>query len=175
MTTQATTHQPGRVTTTVKGVLGEKLGMTQVWDENNKVVPVTVVKAGPCVVTQIRTPETDGYDAVQIAFGAANLRKVTKPMQGHFDKAGVTPRRNIVELRTADAGEYSLGQELGDLLLVVLELGLESLHELDGSAGDPGCAKCQPGARIPTPGSDTTLCPSALTVPVPTTSQAPAE
>lgn len=113
MTTQATTHQPARVTATVKGVLGEKLGMTQVWDENSKVVPVTVVKAGPCVVTQIRTPENDGYDAVQIAFGAANLRKVTKPMQGHFDKAGVTPRRNIAELRTADAGEYTLGQEIG--------------------------------------------------------------
>ncbi|HEX6197795.1 MAG TPA: 50S ribosomal protein L3 [Jiangellaceae bacterium] len=110
---QATSHQPGPVTATVKGLLGEKLGMTQAWDENNQIVPVTVVKAGPCVVTQIRTPETDGYEAVQIAYGAANLRKVTKPMQGHFEKAGVTPRRNIAELRTADASEYTLGQELG--------------------------------------------------------------
>ena len=99
--------------TNVKGVLGEKLGMTQVWDDNNKVVPVTVVKAGPCVVTQVRTPETDGYAAVQIAFGAIDARKVNKPMTGHFSKAGVTPRRHLVEIRTADASEYTLGQELG--------------------------------------------------------------
>ena len=95
-----------------QGLLGEKLGMTQVWDENNRVVPVTVVKAGPCVVTQIRNSEIDGYEAVQIAFGAIDPRKVTKPMAGHFAKAGVTPRRHLVELRTDDASEYSLGQEL---------------------------------------------------------------
>jgi large subunit ribosomal protein L3 len=99
--------------TNVKGVLGEKLGMTQVWDENNRVVPVTVVKAGPCVVTQVRTPETDGYSAVQIAFGAIDPRKVTKPQAGHFAKAGVTPRRHVAEIRTEDASEYTLGQELG--------------------------------------------------------------
>ena len=98
--------------TNVKGVLGEKLGMTQVWDENNKVVPVTVVKAGPCVVTQVRNPETDGYSAVQIAFGAIDPRKVNKPQAGHFAKAGVTPRRHLVEIRTDDASEYTLGQEL---------------------------------------------------------------
>jgi large subunit ribosomal protein L3 len=98
--------------TNVKGVLGTKLGMTQVWDENNKVVPVTVVQAGPCVVTQVRTPENDGYSAVQIAFGAIDPRKVNKPASGHFDKAGVTPRRHLVEIRTADASEYTLGQEL---------------------------------------------------------------
>ncbi len=96
----------------VKGLLGEKLGMTQVWDENNKVVPVTVVKAGPSVVTQVRTPDTDGYSAVQIAFGAIDPRKVNKPDTGHFAKAGVTPRRHIVEVRTPDASEYTLGQEL---------------------------------------------------------------
>jgi len=95
-----------------QGLLGEKLGMTQVWDENNRIVPVTVVKAGPCVVTQIRNSETDGYEAVQIAFGAIDPRKVTKPMAGHFAKAGVTPRRHLVELRTDNASEYSLGQEL---------------------------------------------------------------
>jgi len=99
--------------TNVKGVLGTKLGMTQVWDENNKVIPVTVVQAGPCVVTQVRTPENDGYSAVQIAFGAIDPRKVTKPQAGHFAKAGVTPRRHLVEIRTEDATEYSLGQEIG--------------------------------------------------------------
>jgi len=97
----------------MKGLLGEKLGMTQVWDENNRVVPVTVVKAGPCVVTQVKNPEQDGYSSVQIAFGAIDPRKVNKPASGHFAKAGVTPRRHLVELRTDDASEYTLGQELG--------------------------------------------------------------
>jgi len=96
-----------------KGLLGEKLGMTQVWDENNRVVPVTVIKAGPCVVTQVRTPEVDGYSAVQIAFGQIDPRKVTQPQLGHFAKAGVTPRRHLIELRFDNAAEYTLGQELG--------------------------------------------------------------
>ena len=95
----------------VKGILGAKLGMTQVWD-NNKVVPVTVVQAGPCVVTQVRTPDKDGYAAVQLAYGAVNPRKVTKPKAGHFAKAGVAPRRLLVELRTTDASGYELGQEI---------------------------------------------------------------
>ncbi len=99
-------------TSTVKGLLGAKLGMTQVWDADNKLVPVTVVQAGPCVVSQVRTSDTDGYNAVQIAYGAIDPRKVNQPMAGHFAKAGVTPRRFLVELRTADAGEHSLGQEL---------------------------------------------------------------
>ena len=96
----------------VKGVLGTKLGMTQVWDENNKIVPVTVIAAGPCVVTQVRNPETDGYSAVQLAFGAIDPRKVNKPAAGHFAKAGVTPRRHLVEIRTDNAAEYELGQEI---------------------------------------------------------------
>jgi large subunit ribosomal protein L3 len=96
----------------MKGILGTKLGMTQVFDENNRIVPVTVVKAGPCVVTQIRTPEKDGYAAVQLAFGEIDPRKVNKPERGHFDKAGVSPRRVLAELRTPDAGEYAVGQEL---------------------------------------------------------------
>lgn len=100
------------MTKTVKGVLGEKLGMTQVWDEENRLVPVTVVQAGPCVVTQIRTLETDGYEAVQLAYGAIDPRKVNQPTSGHFAKAGATPRRHLVELRTNDASEYSLGQEV---------------------------------------------------------------
>ena len=100
-------------TKTQKGLLGTKLGMTQVWDENNRLVPVTVIQAGPNVVTQVRDADTDGYAAVQLGYGAIDPRKVTKPLTGHFDKAGVTPRRFLIEIRTADAGEYSLGQELG--------------------------------------------------------------
>ncbi len=95
----------------VKGILGAKLGMTQVWD-NNKVVPVTVVQAGPCVVTQVRTSDRDGYAAVQLAYGAINPRKVNKPESGHFAKSGAAPRRHLVELRTTDASEYTLGQEV---------------------------------------------------------------
>src|ERR1700742_2261127 len=93
------------------GILGEKLGMTQVFDENNRIVPGTVVKAGPCVVTQIRTLEKDGYAAVQLAYGQIDPRKVTKPVSGHFRAANVTPRRHLVELRTETEG-YELGQEL---------------------------------------------------------------
>jgi large subunit ribosomal protein L3 len=96
----------------MSGVLGTKVGMTQVFDEANRVVPVTVVKAGPCVVTQVRTPSVDGYNAVQIAFGAIDPRKVNKPRTGHFTKAGVTPRRHLAELRTSDASDYTVGQEV---------------------------------------------------------------
>jgi large subunit ribosomal protein L3 len=95
----------------VKGILGAKLGMTQLWD-NNKVVPVTVVQAGPCVVSQVRTPDKDGYSAVQLAYGQIDPRKVNKPITGHYAKSGVAPRRHIVELRTTDASEYTLGQEV---------------------------------------------------------------
>jgi large subunit ribosomal protein L3 len=96
----------------VKGLLGTKLGMTQLWDENNRVIPVTVIQAGPCVVTQVRTPEANGYSAVQLGFGAIKAKQVTKPDAGHFAKADVTPRKHLVELRTNDASEYALGQEL---------------------------------------------------------------
>jgi large subunit ribosomal protein L3 len=99
-------------TTTSKGILGTKLGMTQIFDENSRVVPVTVIQAGPCTVTQLKSPERDGYAAVQLAYGDVKPRRVTKPVAGHFAKAGVEPRRQLVELRTADAGEYALGQEL---------------------------------------------------------------
>jgi large subunit ribosomal protein L3 len=95
-----------------KGVLGEKLGMTQVYDDEGRIVPVTVVQAGPCVVTQVRSSESDGYNSVQLGFGQIDPRKVNKPLQGHFEKAGVTPRRYLVELRTDDATEYTLGQEI---------------------------------------------------------------
>jgi len=99
-------------TKTTKGLLGKKLGMTQVWDENNKLIPVTVVEITPNVVTQLRTQEIDGYTAVQIAYGQIDPRKANKPATGHFAKAGVTPRRHLTELRTSDAADYNLGQEL---------------------------------------------------------------
>jgi large subunit ribosomal protein L3 len=96
----------------IKGILGHKLGMTQVFDEANRVVPVTVVAAGPVVVTAVRTQETDGYNGVQFGFGAVDPRRVNKPETGHFAKAGVTPRRALAELRTEDVSGYEVGQEL---------------------------------------------------------------
>ncbi|WP_394552973.1 50S ribosomal protein L3 [Agromyces sp. MMS24-JH15] len=99
-------------TKNVKGLLGTKLGMTQVWDDNNKLVPVTVIEIAPNVVTQLRTVERDGYTAVQIAAGAIDPRKVNQPAAGHFAAAGVTPRRHLAEVRTADAASYEVGQEL---------------------------------------------------------------
>jgi large subunit ribosomal protein L3 len=100
------------MSTNRKGVLGEKLGMTQVYDDEGRIVPVTVVLAGPNVVTQIRSQEKDGYSAIQLGFGQIDPRKVNKPLAGHFEKAGVTPRRYLVELRTDDAAEYTVGQEI---------------------------------------------------------------
>ena len=96
----------------IKGILGTKLGMTQVFDEENRVVPVTVVEAGPCVVTQIRTKETDGYNAIQIAYGDIDPRKANKPAAGHFKKAGVTPRRHVAEIRVDDVSGYEIGQDI---------------------------------------------------------------
>jgi large subunit ribosomal protein L3 len=96
----------------VTALLGTKLGMTQVWDANGRVVPVTVVQVDTNVVTQVRSEEKDGYLAVQLGFGAVDPRKVTKPLKGHFEKAGVTPRRHVAEVRTANAASFSLGQEI---------------------------------------------------------------
>lgn len=121
---------------TVKGLLGTKLGMTQLWDDNNKVVPVTVIQAGPCVVTQVRTPENDGYNAVQLGFGAIKPKHVTKPAAGHFEKAGVTPRKNLVELRTANASEYTLGQELSaDVFAAADVVDVTGVTKGKGTAG----------------------------------------
>jgi large subunit ribosomal protein L3 len=96
----------------VKGLLGTKLGMTQLWDENNKIVPVTVIDVSTNIVTFVRDLEKDGYNAIQIGYGEIEGRKVTKPVAGQFEKAGTTPRRHLVELRTADATSYEVGQEL---------------------------------------------------------------
>ena len=120
----------------VAGVLGEKLGMTQVFDDNNRMVPVTVVKAGPCVVTQIRTPDKDGYSAVQIAYGAIDPRKVSKPEAGHFAKAGVPPRRYLVEIRTGDASSYTVGQEISaDLFPAGVKVDVVGTSKGKGYAG----------------------------------------
>jgi large subunit ribosomal protein L3 len=123
-------------TRTFKGLLGTKLGMTQVWDENNKLIPVTVIEVSPNVVTQIRTQEVDGYTAIQIAYGQIDPRKANKPATGHFDKAGVTPRRHLTEVRTADAADYALGQEIAvDAFVVGSKVDVVGTSKGKGFAG----------------------------------------
>ncbi|OLL74148.1 LSU ribosomal protein L3p (L3e) [Pseudonocardia sp. Ae168_Ps1] len=120
----------------ITGVLGTKLGMTQVFDDNNRVVPVTVVQVGPNVVTQVRSEESDGYTAVQLAYGAIDPRKVNKPETGHFAKAGVTPRRHLLELRTADAADYTPGQEItAEAFAEIAEVDVVGVTKGKGFAG----------------------------------------
>ena len=96
----------------IQALLGRKIGMTQVWDADGRLVPLTVVQVGTNVVTQVRTEEVDGYSAIQLGFGEIDPRKVTKPLQGHFAKAGVAPRRHLAEVRTSAHDSYEVGQEL---------------------------------------------------------------
>lgn len=96
----------------VSTILGRKIGMTQVWDDDDNVVPVTVILAGPCTVSQVKTKATDGYEAVQIGFGDIKAKKVNKPMAGHFAKAGVEPMRYLREVRVEDASEYKPGDQV---------------------------------------------------------------
>jgi large subunit ribosomal protein L3 len=93
----------------VKAILGQKMGMTQVFTDEGRAIPVTVVQAGPCVVSQIRTQERDGYAAVQLGYGEMKESRATKPMKGHFAKGGVAPQKHLVEVRTDDASSYEVG------------------------------------------------------------------
>jgi large subunit ribosomal protein L3 len=121
---------------TVKGLLGKKLGMTQAWDANNKLVPITVVEAGENVITQIKNLEVDGYKAIQVAYGAIDPRKTDKPTAGHFAKAGVTPRRFLSEIRTSDADSYAVGQALGvDIFEVGTKVDVVGTSKGKGFAG----------------------------------------
>ncbi|HEV3226819.1 MAG TPA: 50S ribosomal protein L3, partial [Acidimicrobiales bacterium] len=95
-----------------KAIVGEKVGMTQVWSDDNRVVPVTVVKVAPLRVVQVKTTERDGYSAVQVTFGRANPRRLNKPEAGHFDKAGVDAGEHVIELRLDDVSGFEVGQEI---------------------------------------------------------------
>jgi large subunit ribosomal protein L3 len=120
--------------TETKGIVGEKVGMTQIFVET-RAVPVTVIKAGPCVVTQVRTQAIDGYDAVQLAYGVLRPRDVTKPVKGHFDKADAEPSRHLVELRT-DGAAYELGQQVtADVFSVGEKVDVVGVSKGKGFAG----------------------------------------
>ena len=92
-----------------KGIIGKKIGMTQIFDEKGTVIPVTVIEAGPCVVTQKKTAENDGYEAVQVGFGDQKPQRLSKPLKGHFDKGGVAPKKTLRELRLEDISELNVG------------------------------------------------------------------
>jgi large subunit ribosomal protein L3 len=105
-----------------RAIVGEKVGMTQVWDDDNRVVPVTVLRVRPCRVVQVKTPENDGYSALRVTFGTRKANKLTKPVAGQYSKAGVDPGVKLVELRLDDVSEYEVGQEIGVDILAQGEL-----------------------------------------------------
>lgn len=121
----------------MNALIGEKLGMTQLFDEESRTIPVTVVKLGPCRVVQVKTVETDGYDAIQISYRELDARKVNKPMAGHFAKANVPPARHLIEVRVPDASEYKVGQEINvsDVLEVGQKADVAGLSKGKGFAG----------------------------------------
>ena len=105
-----------------KAIVGEKVGMTQVWDDENRIVPVTVLRVSPCRVVQVKTPDSDGYSAIQVTLGVRDENKLTQPEAGHFRKAGVDAGRKLVELRLDDVSEFTVGQEIGADILEQGEL-----------------------------------------------------
>jgi large subunit ribosomal protein L3 len=121
----------------VKAMLGEKLGMTQIFDDENRVVPVTVIKAGPISITQIKTEESDGYAAIQVAYKELPERHVNRPTAGHFAKSGVAPAKHVVEIRVNDVSEFSLGQEftVSDLFEVGQKIDVAGVTKGKGFAG----------------------------------------
>ena len=121
----------------MNALIGEKLGMTQLFDDDSRTIPVTVVKLGPCRVVQVKTAESDGYDAIQISYRELDARKVNKPMAGHFAKANVPPSRHLIEVRVPDASEYQVGQEINvaDVLEVGQKADVAGLSKGKGFAG----------------------------------------
>jgi large subunit ribosomal protein L3 len=119
-----------------RAIVGEKVGMTQVWDEDNRIVPVTVLRVRPCRVVQVKTQENDGYAALQVTFGARKASKLTKPVAGHYAKAGVDPGTKLVELRLDDVSAYEVGQQIGvDLLEAGERVDVTSVSKGKGYTG----------------------------------------
>jgi large subunit ribosomal protein L3 len=119
-----------------KAIVGEKVGMTQVWDDQNRAIPVTLVRVSPCRVVQVKTPEHDGYSALQVTVGFTKPSRLTKPEAGHFAKAGVEPGKHLVELRLDDTGSYSVGEELtADLLTAGERVDVTAVSKGKGFSG----------------------------------------
>ena len=142
-----------------KAIVGEKVGMTQVWDEDNRIVPVTVLRVSPCRVVQVKTPETDGYSAIQVTIGVKDATKLNQPEAGHFDKAGVEAGRQLVELRLDDVSEFTVGQEIGadvleqgqlvDVTAVSKGKGFGGVMKRHGFAGAPASHGAHKNHRKP--------------------------
>lgn len=132
----------------MKALLGKKLGMTQIFSEDDRLIPVTVIEVGPCVVTQVKTKETDGYSAIQIGYEDIEDKKVTRPLKGHFTKAKVKPKRYLAEVRTDETSEYKPGDQLTAELFAVGERadvvgvskgkGFQGVMKRHGFSGGPG-------------------------------------
>jgi large subunit ribosomal protein L3 len=119
-----------------KAIVGEKVGMTQVWDDQNRAIPVTLVRVAPCRVVQVKTPDHDGYSAVQVTFGSVRPSKLNKPQLGHYAKANVEPGKRLVELRIDDAGSYQVGQEIkADILTAGERVDVTAVSRGKGFAG----------------------------------------
>ena len=119
-----------------KAIIGRKVGMTQIFDENGTVIPVTLVQAGPCVVVQKKTVENDGYQALQVGYGDINAKNVNKPMKGHFDKAGVAPKRILKEFRLEDIDSVNVGDVLkADLFAAGEKVDVRGTSKGKGYAG----------------------------------------
>ena len=119
-----------------KAIVGEKVGMTQLWDEKNQVIPVTVVRVTAARVVQVKTPATDGYAAVQVTYGSVKASRLNKPEKGHFDKAGVEPGKDLVELRVEDAGHWTVGQTIAaDTFAVGDWVDVTGISKGKGTAG----------------------------------------
>ena len=131
-----------------KGILGRKLGMTQIWDDQNRVVPVTVIEAGPCRVVQLKTPERDGYSAVQLAFGDTMPQRLSKPELGHLKKADAPPAKHLAELRVDDLSGFEVGQVLGaDLFEAGERVDVSAISKGKGFAGDAAPQLQGPGRQ----------------------------
>ena len=119
-----------------KAIVGEKVGMTQVWDDQNRAIPVTLVRVAPCRVVQVKTPDSDGYSALQVTFGTKHPSKLNQPERGHFAGAGVDPGKRLVELRVDDVSDYSVGQELkADLLTAGEKVDVTAVSKGKGFTG----------------------------------------
>ncbi len=119
-----------------KGLIGKKIGMTQIFDESGKVIPVTVIEAGPCVVAQVKTVDTDGYQAIQLGFGDIKEKKLNKPTKGHFTKVNVTPKKHLREFRLDSVAEYTVGQELkADVFVAGDKLDIQGISKGKGFQG----------------------------------------
>ena len=119
-----------------KAIVGEKVGMTQIWDDQNRAIPVTLVRVSPCRVVQVKTPDRDGYSALQVTFGSVKPSRLNKPELGHFAKANVEPGKQLVELRLDDAGSYTVGQEIkADIMIAGERVDVTAVSRGKGFSG----------------------------------------